>query len=103
MTHQIELFGANWNTKADFYTDLLRALQAPGWHGQNLDALNETLRSGDTNGMNPPLQITIFGSQQMSPEALLAARRFVALCDDLADDGVAIDAAMGIGPELERG
>lgn len=95
-TQVIELDGAKWQSKDDFYVALLGAVGAPDWHGHNLDAIEETLREGDINRVNPPLMITIFGSQQMGAEAERAARRFVALCDDLATNGIAVDAAMAV-------
>jgi RNAse (barnase) inhibitor barstar len=96
-TNVIELDGSSWQTKEDFYLALLSALGAPEWHGHNLDAMEETLRGGDINRVNPPLSITFFGSQEMGAEAIVTARRFIDLCDDLANDGVPIDAAMAVG------
>ena len=93
---EIELDGSSWVTEDDFYTALLGALGAPDWHGRNLDALADSLRGADINAVNPPLWITIFGSQRMGIEAAKAARRFVELCDDLAKDGTLIEAALAI-------
>jgi RNAse (barnase) inhibitor barstar len=97
MTEVIELDGSNWQTKADLYEALLKALGAPEWHGRNLDALADSIRGGDLNQINPPIQITFFGSETMGREALDAARAFVGLCDELAEGGIAIDAALAIG------
>ena len=94
----LTLDGSSWLTKDDVYASLLGALQAPGWHGHNLDALEESLSEGGINGINPPLMITFSGSQHMGPEALAAARRIVELCDRLAEEGIAVDAALAIGP-----
>jgi RNAse (barnase) inhibitor barstar len=96
-TQVIKLDGSSWETKEDFYSGLLLALGAPEWHGHNLDALDESLRDGAINRINPPLSITFFGSQKMGAEAIQMARQFVDLCDDLANEGVAIDAALAIG------
>ena len=96
MTAQIELDGSLWKTEKDFYSALLLALGAPDWHGHNLDALEESLRAGDINQINAPIQITIFASPVMGTAAERAARRFVDLCYELAEDGVGIDAAMAV-------
>ena len=52
---KITLDGENWVSTDHFYEALLAALGAPEWHGRNLDALEETLRAGDINAVNPPL------------------------------------------------
>ncbi len=36
---EIVLDGSEWKSAADFYSALLEAIQAPEWHGRNLDAL----------------------------------------------------------------
>jgi RNAse (barnase) inhibitor barstar len=96
MTAEITLDGSRWRTEDDFYTTLLAALGAPAWHGRNLDALADSLRGGDLNRVNPPLSITITGSQEMGAEAARVARRFLELCDSLAEDGLGVDAALAI-------
>ena len=96
MTTEITLDGSRWQTEDDFYTALLSALGAPEWHGRKLDALADSIGGGDLNSINPPLSITITGSQRMGPEAQRASQRFVELCDDLAQEGVAVDAALAI-------
>ena len=80
---KVLLEGQKWVSSDDFYEALLAALGAPGWHGRNLDALDETLRSGDTNALNPPLDIAISGMNSMGAEARTTVHRFNQLVDDL--------------------
>jgi len=40
-----------------FYEILLPQLDAPEWHGRNLDALNDSLVTGSINGVEPPYRI----------------------------------------------
>ena len=96
MTAEITLDGSRWRTEDDFYDALLAALGSPEGHGRNLDALADSLGGGDLNRVNPPLSITIIGSQRMGTEAERVARRFLELCEALAEDGVAVDAALAI-------
>lgn len=42
----IELYAQNWKTKSDFYSDYCAKTNAPKWFGNNLDALNDSLRGG---------------------------------------------------------
>src|SRR5579864_7787930 len=86
--HQIQLDGRCWHTTDDFYDSLLSALGAPAWHGRNLDALNDSLRGGDLNTVNPPLVITISGLATMGSEARAVVDRFVVLARDLREGGV---------------
>jgi RNAse (barnase) inhibitor barstar len=80
---KVLLDGRSWVNSDDFYEALLAALGAPGWHGRNLDALDETLRSGDTNDLNPPLDIAISGMESMGVEARTTVHRFKELVNDL--------------------
>jgi RNAse (barnase) inhibitor barstar len=88
--HEIVLDGSSWRSVEDFYAALLPALGAPDWHGRNLDALNDSLRSQDLNQVNPPLAITISGIYAMSPDAERVVRRFAELADALAAEGTEI-------------
>jgi RNAse (barnase) inhibitor barstar len=94
----IEVDGREWLTREDFYRGLLSALGAPPWHGPTLDALRDSLRGGDINRVNPPMQITIIRTLSLPSEVEAVARAFVDLCDELNEQGVLIDAAMGFGP-----
>jgi RNAse (barnase) inhibitor barstar len=80
---KVLLDGRSWVSRDDFYEALLTALGAPSWHGRNLDALEETLRSGSTNALNPPLEIAISGMESMSGEARTTVHRFNELVNHL--------------------
>jgi RNAse (barnase) inhibitor barstar len=49
----ITLDALGWQSPRDFYAALLPELEAPAWHGRNLDALNDSLNSGGINGVEP--------------------------------------------------
>ena len=80
---KVLLDGQSWVSSDDFYEALLAALGAPSWHGRNLDALEETLRSGETNALNPPLDLAISGMESMGGEARTTVHRFNELVSDL--------------------
>ena len=47
----------NWeeiNTEEMFYNKFLPQVNAPEWHGRNLDALADSVITGDINGIEPP-------------------------------------------------
>ncbi len=42
----ITLDASNWKTPKDFYADYCASTNAPKWFGNNLDALEDSLRGG---------------------------------------------------------
>ena len=44
----------NIANEEDFYNSILLQLDAPEWHGRNLDALSDSLVGGGINGIEPP-------------------------------------------------
>ena len=55
----IELDATRWTTAWDFYNALLPALGAPTWHGQNINALIDSVIWGGINAVEPPFTIRI--------------------------------------------
>jgi RNAse (barnase) inhibitor barstar len=86
----IRLDASSWATPADFYEALLPQLGAPNWHGRNLDALNDTLRGGDINEVNPPLAFVIDGVDSTRGEVRGTVDKFADLIRDLSTDGVPV-------------
>jgi RNAse (barnase) inhibitor barstar len=91
---KVLLDGRSWVSTDDFYEAVLTALGAPVWHGRNLDALDETLRAGDVNRLNPPLDIEIRGMDSMGEDARKTVERFKDLIDDLR--AAAIDISLKV-------
>ena len=65
----IELDAARWRTALDLYDDLLGALDAPFWHGRNINALYDSIVWGDINGVEPPYTVRIRNLSQASEDA----------------------------------
>lgn len=89
---EISLDGSRWRTREDFYKDLLPALDAPAWHGHNLDALNDTIAGGDVNGVNPPFAVRIGGRGALPPDLHAYVESFMELMADLQARGVPVEA-----------
>ncbi|MBD3587362.1 barstar family protein [Salinimonas sp. HHU 13199] len=49
-------------SKEQFYNFLLPVLEAPCWHGRNLDALADSLVTGSINGVEPPFTLVSIGT-----------------------------------------
>jgi len=65
----IELDAAGWRTTLEFYNDLLRALDAPDWHGCSLKALYDSIVWGGINGVEPLYTIRIRNLSQAGEDA----------------------------------
>lgn len=61
------LDAGGWQTVADGWNALLAALEAPDWHGRNLDALADSL-SGGLNGVEAPFALCLIGTPALPPE-----------------------------------
>jgi hypothetical protein len=85
----LSLDASGWRTREDVWVALLDALQAPGWHGHNLDALDETVRSADVNGVNAPFVVQVTGSAP-GPEAQFEVTRLGSFFRDVSADGVPV-------------
>ncbi len=50
----------NWQeigSEEQFYNQFLPQVQAPEWHGRNLNALTDSIVTGDINKIEPPFTI----------------------------------------------
>ena len=45
------------NSEDDFYSMFLHQVSAPSWHGRNLDALADSIITGDINEIEPPYTV----------------------------------------------
>lgn len=61
----IQLDASEWKEAADFYNDLLFCLEAPHWHGTNVNALVDSMVYGSINGIDPPYKIWISRTEGM--------------------------------------
>ena len=87
---EIRLDGRGWKTKEDFYHAFLAAVEAPDWHGRNLDALWDSIVTGGINRRELPYRIVIGGCNYMSAEAAGMVDRFRVLIEEAARQGYAV-------------
>ena len=80
---EIRLDASKWKTSEDFYDALLPALGAPAWHGRNLDALNDSIGSGDINEVRLPFRFLLVGTDIVPPELRSYLKKFADLVADL--------------------
>lgn len=64
---QISVDASDWRNAADGWDAILAALEAPAWHGRNLDALADSL-SGGVNGVEAPFALHLTGTAALPPD-----------------------------------
>jgi hypothetical protein len=64
----IDLDTTKWKEELDFYADLLRALEAPEWHGESVAALVDSMIYGRINAVEPPFVVRVFGAKRLPKE-----------------------------------
>jgi hypothetical protein len=64
----IELGVEEWQSVLDFYHALLKALDAPEWHSEGINAAVDSIVWGGINGVQPPYTIRVVGTAKLAPE-----------------------------------
>ena len=62
---RIHIDASGWVSILDFYDSIISALQAPDWHGRNINALIDSMIGGEINGVDPPYVIVISGTSSI--------------------------------------
>jgi RNAse (barnase) inhibitor barstar len=60
----------NWdeiNSFDDFFDIFLPQVKAPDWHGRNMNALSDSIVTGDVNKIEPPFCVISTGVDNMAP------------------------------------
>jgi RNAse (barnase) inhibitor barstar len=84
---EVVLNASNWITPNDFYDSFFQAVGAPDWHGRNLDALADSIATGDINRIEVPYRIVIENLSQAEPEARAITARVIELIRQLEAEG----------------
>ncbi|UPK03405.1 barstar family protein [Bradyrhizobium sp. 170] len=80
---EIALDASAWRDRNDFYDALLPALGAPGWHGRNLDALNDSIGADDISAIRLPFRIKITNAASAPADLQQYLFKFADLLTDL--------------------
>ena len=88
---ELVLDATSWNTSDDVYEAFFKAAGAPAWHGKNLDALNDSIGTGNINAIEPPYRLLIENYDLMGPEAKKMTDKFVHLVNELGQQGCAVE------------
>jgi RNAse (barnase) inhibitor barstar len=87
---ELILNASEWRTKGDVYKAFFLAVGAPSWHGANLDALNDSIGTGQINEIEVPYRL-VFRGKPVSAEAEEMMRDFMRLLTRLAENGCPVE------------
>ncbi len=92
----VDLDATDWRTVEDAWQAILNGLEAPAWHGHNLDALQDTIGEavrfgispGDCiNGVQPPFEIVVRNAKAAPDEVrgflAIVSAEFASISADL--------------------
>jgi len=65
---RIELDATPWRTRDEFYDALFQVLEAPEWHGRNLNPLVDSMIWGGINELKSPYTIAIMNAERVSAD-----------------------------------
>jgi RNAse (barnase) inhibitor barstar len=88
---ELLLDGAEWKNKDDVYSSFFRAVGAPDWHGRNLDALIDSIETGDINRVEVPYRLVIKNYDSVGDGARQMAKDFVDLIHEIAGRGCPVE------------
>ncbi len=89
--NELVLDASTWKTKDDVYDSFFRAVNAPAWHGRNLDALRDSIRTGQINEIEVPYRLVVRNNQTLGALAKAMLEDFVKLIHDLAAHGCPVE------------
>ena len=64
----IDVDASGWTSSGDLYDAILPQLGAPDWHGDNVNALTESIVWGGINAIEPPYLLRIRGTANLPPD-----------------------------------
>jgi RNAse (barnase) inhibitor barstar len=90
---EIILDAADWKCADDVYNAFFAAVGAPSWHGRNLDALNDSIATGEINKVEVPYRLIVRNAASAGPDARQLLNHFAELIHSIQAEGcpVAID------------
>jgi RNAse (barnase) inhibitor barstar len=94
MASNIILDVTAWKTRKDFYAALLPQLRAPKWHGENLDALWDSIVAGDINELSPPYTISLTGRGPLPGALAVHLAQFLELIAEARAQGVDVSVSV---------
>ncbi len=88
---ELVLDASGWRSRDDLYEAFFAIVQAPAWHGRNLNAVRDSIDAGGINGVKVPYRLVV-RNYRLVPESLRAeVEQFAETVRALAREGVRVD------------
>jgi len=80
----------DWNevqSVEGFYDNFLPKIEAPDWHGRNLNALRDSIVTGDVNGIEPPYTIQSINNNCIPENLISFQSKIFAILEEAIREG----------------
>jgi hypothetical protein len=88
---ELLLDAAGWQNANDVYDGFFHAVGAPSWHGRNLNALNDSIATGNINRTDVPYRIIIRNAASMGGVAATLVSDFKDLVGEIQGRGCPVE------------
>lgn len=88
---ELILDAANWTEPDDVYDAFFAAVRAPSWHGRNLNALRDSIGTGEINGVELPYKIVVLNASTASADARRMLDHFAEVVEQLNNEGSPVE------------
>jgi len=82
---------SSWESSDDLYRAFFHAVQAPAWHGKNLNAIRDSIASGQINKIEVPYRLVFTNYASLSGELKQVTDFFIEAVSDLKKEGISVD------------
>jgi len=82
MIPEIKIDWREINTLDEFYRVIFKQIDPPNWHGKNLNALNDSLVTGDICKSGPPFNFVILNKEMVNDKLKDTATAFQEIVTD---------------------
>ncbi len=87
----LELDARNWAEWNDMYDAFFAAVHAPGWHGRNFNALNDSISSGGLHGLAVPSRLVVQNTSKAGSNAQEMISAFSDLIREINSEGCPVE------------
>ena len=82
---ELKLDARHWTSRDDFYDAFFSAVGAPQWHGRNLNALHDSIFTGQINDVEVPYRLVVEHLAQAPPAVSAFVNQVAGFIDQCAE------------------
>lgn len=88
---ELTLDAGGWINADDVHDAIFTAIGAPSWHGRNLDALWDSIGTGEIKGVEVPYRLVIEKASSAGPDARRMIHHVSDIVEQLKAGGRAVE------------